>query len=311
MLAAGASCGSPKPASPTGPTPVVVSTEPTSTVTATAPPVVQTPEPTIEPDVVLIGAGDIARCDVPGWGGAVDTAQMLDALPGIVFTLGDNVYMHGTEEEFRTCYQPSWGRHKARTRPAPGNHDYGSSGARPYFDYFGANAGPSGLGYYTYTAGAWRIYSLNSEVAADERSAQFAWLRQELTASPSRCTMAYWHKPLVSSGRNGDNREMRPIWELLYQHGVELVLAGHDHSYERFAPQDDRLRPDPERGIRQIIAGTGGAAPYSFSTVRPNSEVRASVLGLLRLTLRSDGYSWEFLPSAGQAFRDDGSDRCH
>ncbi|MFN8059828.1 MAG: metallophosphoesterase [Vicinamibacterales bacterium] len=307
-------CGS---ASPTGPS----STDAVDTAiggssgvpVTTSPNDPMPPGGTSGPDVVLAGAGDIGMCGPagPAGSGAAATARLLDAIPGLVFTLGDNVYMKGTAQEFHDCYDATWGRHRSRTRPVPGNHDYETAGAEGYFGYFGGNAGPLGLGYYAYTAGAWRIYALNSEIATDTGSAQYAWLRQELTSSPSKCAMAYWHKPLVSSGRNGDNRHMLPLWTLLYHAGTELVLNGHDHGYERFAPQDDALRADFARGIRQIVAGTGGATPYEYMSTRPNSEVRGTGLGVLKLVLRAAAYDWEFVPADGTSLRDFGSDTCH
>ena len=207
-------------------------------------------------DEVLVGAGDIARC---GSAATAATARLLDRLPGSVFTLGDNAYPSGGEQDFSMCYEPTWGRHKARTRPAPGNHDYESAGAAPYFNYFGANAGPSGLGYYRYRLGAWQIYSLNSNIAMGPHSLQAQWLQRELAANPSTCTLAYWHHPLFSSGPHGDNLSTQALWRVLYQADVDVVVSAHDHLYERFAPQDPDGRLDLAGGIRQFTAGTGGA----------------------------------------------------
>jgi hypothetical protein len=232
-------------------------------------------------------------------------------MPGLVFTAGDNAYPHGSADDFRRCYDPTWGRHRTRTRPSPGNHDYESPGARPYYDYFGGAAGPHGLGYYSYGIGAWRAYSLNSNVSADPGSAQYAWLQAELASSPSRCSLAYWHHPVLSSGPNGDQRQMRAVWKLLHQHGVEVVIAGHDHLYERYSPMDGDLRADPSRGIRQFVVGTGGYELYPFTTIKPHSEARAAVLGVIRFTLRAGGYDWEFVPVPGEPFRDAGSGVCH
>lgn len=255
---------------------------------------------------VLVGAGDIAVC---GSTGTEETARLLDSLPGTVFTTGDNAYPSGTAQQFRDCYGPTWGRHKARTRPSPGNHDYESAGGAPYFDYFGPNAGPHGLGYYRYSLGGWQIYSLNSNIPMDASSPQIQWLRQELAANPSTCTLAYWHHPLFSSGPKGDHHGGHDVWRLLYEHDVDIVLAGHDHLYERFAPQDPNGHRDPDRGIRQFIAGTGGAPLDSPIRVHPNSEVRWSAYGVLHLVLRPDGYTWTFL-TAGGAPADTGAGRC-
>jgi 3',5'-cyclic AMP phosphodiesterase CpdA len=237
------------------------------------------------------------------------TARLLDVIQGTVFTAGDNAYPDGTEAEFAACYDPTWGRHKRRTRPSPGNHDYRTEGAAGYFAYFGANAGPPGLGYYSYRAGAWLVLSLNSAIRAHDGSAQLTWLRATLAEQPTRCALAYWHHPLFSSGPNGDHAFMRDMWRVLQEAGVEVAVTSHDHLYERFAPQDDRGRPDP-RGIRQFVVGTGGARLYEVHTIKANSEVRASAYGVLKLTLKADGYDWEFVPVEGESFRDFGTGQC-
>jgi hypothetical protein len=259
------------------------------------------------PAGVLVGAGDIGFCGTPG---AEATARVLDRLPGTVFTAGDNAYDAGTRAEFKNCYAPSWGRHLSRTRPVAGNHEYGS-GAGGYFEYFGASAGPSGAGYYTYTVGPWTVIALNSEIPSAPGSAQILWLRNELASRRSLCTAVIWHRPLFSSGRHGDNPDMRDVWRTLYEYDVDVVINGHDHSYERFAPQDPDGRFDPVRGIREFVVGTGGAPVYQFSNLRPNSEVRASVWGIASFTLSNGSYQWEFVPVEGEAFRDFGSGSCH
>jgi acid phosphatase type 7 len=259
------------------------------------------------PSGVLVGAGDIGFCGTPG---AEATARLLDQLPGAVFTAGDNAYVTGTRAEFQNCYAPSWGRHLSRTRPVAGNHEYGS-GAGGYFEYFGASAGPSGVGYYRYTVGPWSVIALNSETQSGPGSEQMLWLRNELSSRRALCTAVIWHRPLFSSGRHGDNPDMRDVWRTLYEYDVDVVINGHDHSYERFAPQDPDGRFDPVRGIREFVAGTGGAPLYEFSTVRPNSEVRASVWGLASFTLSNGSYQWEFVPVDGQSFRDSGVGSCH
>jgi len=255
----------------------------------------------------FVGAGDIATC---GRSSTEETARLLDIVPGTVFTTGDNVYPSGTEQQFRDCYEPTWGRHRHRTRPTPGNHDYETPGARDYFSYFGANAGPPGLGYYAYLLGEWAILALNSNVAADERSPQFAWLRGELQRR-TPCSLAYWHHPIVSEGPNGDTRHMRAIWRLLFDHGVDVVLTGHDHNYQRFAPLDAELRRDQARGIRQFVVGTGGASQYPFPSSSGATEARGAAWGVLKLTLAPERYDWEFLAIPGQAFHDAGSGVCH
>jgi hypothetical protein len=259
--------------------------------------------------VVLVGAGDIADCDTEA---DEATAALLDNIAGTVFTTGDNVYSSGTPEQFASCYAPSWGRHKARTRPAPGNHDYRTQKGAGYFAYFGINAGPPGRGYYSYDLGSWHIVSLNSNVSMKRGSAQERWLRADLAASTKRCTLAYWHHPRFSSGVHGNQKRTAPLWDALYAFGAEIVLGGHDHNYERFAPQNPDGDPDPERGIREFVVGTGGADPREFPATEPNSEVRDNTgHGVLRLTLREDGYAWEFIPVAGERFSDSGTGTCH
>jgi len=254
---------------------------------------------------VFVGAGDIAMCDR----NSEDTAKILDVTGGTVFTLGDNAYFQGTRQQFQDCYGPTWGRHKSRTRPVPGNHEYESPGATPYFEYFGANAGPSGLGYYSYEVGGWHVIALNSNIAVGAGSAQAAWLRSDLVANRAKCTLAYWHHPLFDSGPDGDSPSMREFWRILYDAGAEIVLNGHEHFYERFRPQDPDGVPDAARGIRQFIAGTGGAFLYKAVTVHANSETTISAFGVLKLTLSSDQYQWEFVPVSGLG--DSGIGQCH
>ena len=257
--------------------------------------------------VVLVGAGDIADCD------AEPTAALLDNIPGTVFTAGDNAYPDGSDSDYAQCYDPSWGRHKARTRPAPGNHDYNTSGASGYYGYFGSLAGQSGVGYYSYDLGAWHIVSLNSNVSMSPGSGQETWLRADLAASTKRCTIAYWHHPRFSSGSNhGSSTQSAGVFQALYDAGAEIVIVGHDHEYERFAPQTPNGASDPVAGIREFVVGTGGAGLYSFATPLPNSEVRdATSHGVLKLTLSDGSYAWEFIPVAGNSFTDSGSGTCH
>ena len=256
---------------------------------------------------VFVGAGDIANCDLLG--GAHATAALLDNIAGTVFTLGDHAYEQGTAEEFRRCYEPTWGRHKARTRPAPGNHDYLTRGGRPYFEYFGAAAGSDKRGYYSFDLGGWHIISLNSSLPS--LSAQAKWLREDLAAHPVDCVLAYWHVPVYSSGPHGPDPAMRGIWSILYKAGADVVLNGHDHIYERFAPQDDKGKPDAEHGIREFIAGTGGGGVYRTGKAAPNSEVHNNTTyGVLKLTLAPGRYAWEFVPIPGGRFRDEGAASC-
>ena len=267
----------------------------------------------IKPPEVLVGAGDIADCNTSG---REATARLLDGIPGTVVTLGDNAYESGAAVEFANCYDPAWGRFKARTRPSAGNHDYLTAGASAYFNYFGAAAGEPGKGYYSYDLGAWHIVVVNSNCASvggcDTGSAQEQWLRSDLAASGAMCTLAYWHHPLFTSSLRGGNDYMRPIWQALYDAGAEVVLNGHDHNYERFAAQDPNGSADPARGIREFVVGTGGRRHNTFFAPRPNSEVlNGDTFGVIKLTLHPTRYDWEFLPEAGRTFVDAGSDRCH
>jgi acid phosphatase type 7 len=263
---------------------------------------------------VLVGAGDIADC--ADLSGAEATAKLLDAIPGTVFTAGDNAYEGGTAEQFAKCYNPTWGRHKARTRPSVGNHEFHSGGATPYFDYFGANAGDPKKGYYSYDLGAWHIIVLNSECAevggCQAGSAEEKWLQSDLSSLTAACTLAYWHKPLFSSGaKHGDDPEMKAFWQDLYKAHITIVINGHDHDYERFAPQDPEGKPDPAKGIREFVVGTGGKNHRPFAKPETTSEVRnADTYGVLKLTLLPHGYGWEFIPEAGKTFRDSGTGSC-
>ena len=260
--------------------------------------------------VVLVGAGDIAECDSNG---DEQTAALLDKIPGTVFTAGDNAYHDGTASEFNSCYAPSWGRFLSRTRPAPGNHDYRSSKASPYFGYYGARAGEAGVGYYSYNLGAWHIVSLNSEIPMKPGSPQEQWLRADLAATKAKCTLAYWHSPRFSSGtEHGSDSSTQPLWQALYENGADVVIAGHEHNYERFAPQTPSGQADPDSGIREFVAGTGGADHYEFGPPIANSEVRnGDTWGVLKLTLAPGAYKWQFIPVAGKTFSDSGSARCH
>lgn len=310
----------PVPTSTASPTDVPTDTMvPSPSPTHTATPVVQSPTstPTSVGSAVLLAAGDIAGCSSSG---DEATAKLLDALGGTVATLGDNVYDSGTASEFSSCYAPNWGRHKARTYPAPGNHDYQTAGASGYYGYFGDAATPlepgcrSGCkGYYSYDLGAWHVIVINSNVDMTAGSAQLQWLRADLAAHPTTCTLAYWHHPRFSSGStHGSSTASQPIWQVLYDAGADLVLVGHDHTYERFAPQDAAGRADSQRGIREFVVGTGGRGHYSFGTIQPNSEVRnGDTFGVLKLTLTATGYSWEFVPEAGKTFSDSGNGSCH
>jgi hypothetical protein len=220
------------------------------------------------PPVTLLAAGDIAYCKAT-WPeqlfrlmggkkkfkrGASRTARLLDRLDGTIVVLGDLAYRDGSAEQFQNCYDPTWGRHKDRTFPVPGNHEYNSRKAKPYFAYWGPRAGRKKRGYYSFDLGAWHIIALNSNIKAGRRSKQMRWLRADLARTTARCILAYWHHPVFSSGGNGNLRKMRRAYRTLYEAGASVVLASHDHIYERFAPQDPAGRLDPERGIRSFVA---------------------------------------------------------
>ena len=304
-----ADSGDPEPKPPAA---AVTPSLPSSTTLGKAAP---SSGPSVVADPVLVGAGDIAGCTSPG---DEATARLLDSIPGTVFTAGDNAYPNGTASEFASCYGPSWGRHKDRTRPAPGNHDYETPEAGGYFAYFGAAAGPADRGYYSYDLGSWHVVALNSNCGAvggcHAGSPQEQWVRSDLAAAAAtQCTVAYWHHPRFTSGAVHPNATfMRPIFQALYDSGAEVVVSGHNHNYERFAPQDAQGARDDSRGIRQFVVGTGGISHYRFDAPKPNSEVRSSgVFGVLKLTLHTSSYDWGFVPAAGGGFRDSGSANCH
>jgi hypothetical protein len=253
--------------------------------------------------VVLVGAGDISTCSNNN---DEATAKLLDGISGTVFTAGDNVYPDGTNTQFTNCYKPTWGRHKSRTKPVPGNHDYNTSGASGYFQYFGVAS------YYAYNLGDWRIYALNSQIDVSSTSAQVRWLKNDLAANPKRCVLAYWHHPRWSSGsRHGSSSRYQTLWKTLHDAGAELVINGHEHNYERFKEMNaSGTAASP--GLRQIVAGTGGASLYSFGGALSTSQVRnSSTYGVLKLTLSSTSYAWRFVPVAGRTFTDSGTTNCH
>ena len=276
--------------------------------------------------VRVAAAGDIA-CDPAspqygnGLGSGLECRQratsdlLVGAAHEAVFVLGDIQYELGAGAAFDASYDATWGRVKSSTRPVPGNHEYGTAGAAGYFEYFGTAAGDPAKGYYSFEIGEWHIVALNSNCAevggCDAGSAQERWLRADLATHAARCTLAYWHHPRYSSGMHGSDRAYRAFWQALYDEGADVVLVGHDHDYERFAPQDATGRRDDERGIRQFVVGTGGRSMRRFSRVEPNSEARdASSFGILELVLGAAAYEWRFRAAVG-SFADAGSARCH
>jgi acid phosphatase type 7 len=246
---------------------------------------------------------------------AATSALALRLRPAAVALLGDTQYQVGALSAYRQSFAPTWGRLRPRLHPAVGNHEYLTADATDYFTYFGRSAGPRGRGYYSYNLGAWHLIVLNSNclfVSCRAGSPQERWLRADLAAHRNRCVLAYWHHPRFTSGFHGNTLAVAPLWNALYRAGADLVLTGHDHDYERFAPQTPSGRRDPVRGIREFVVGTGGVNHYRFVRLAPNSERRSSsTFGVLALTLRPGGYSWRFVPEPGALFTDAGSDTCH
>jgi acid phosphatase type 7 len=279
---------------------------------APARPPVVAPPPVSGDAAVLVGAGDIATCS----GGADDaTASLLDGIAGTVFAAGDDAYPHGRAKDFADCYGPTWGRHLGRTLPALGNHDYDADArAAPYFAYFGSHAGTPGDGWYAVGVGTWRVIVLNSNcerIECGPSSPEATWLASELAAHPAACIAAIWHHARFSSGEHRDDARTAGFWTQLQAAHAELVLVGHDHDYERFAPMLADGTPSPD-GMREFVVGTGGIDLRRIDSLRHGSEVRQDDShGVLRLALRPDGYDWAFIPIPGDTFTDAGSATCH
>jgi hypothetical protein len=236
---------------------------------------------------------------------------------GTVFTLGDNVYDNGTATEYANCYDPA-GTTQVAHKTESGNHEYNTANATGYYGYFGAAAGDPTKGYYSFDLGDWHVIVLNSNlscavISCAAGSPQEQWLRADLAANTKPCTLAYWHHPRFNSGAShGNDTDVAPFWDALYQYNADVILNGHEHVYERFAPQTPSAVADPARGIRQFTVGTGGRSHYTFGAIQPNSQVReGNTYGVLKLTLRSTGYDWQFVPVAGASFTDSGSGTCH
>jgi acid phosphatase type 7 len=263
----------------------------------------------------LVGAGDIAGCYYTA---DSKTAALLANIPGTVYTLGDNVYPEGTAKQFRNCYDPTWGKYKRRTKPTPGNHEYHTEDAKPYFNYFGARAGRPSQGYYSYDRGSWHIVALNSNCSevggCGLRSPQGRWLREDLATNPARCTLAYFHHPLYTSAFGAPSPEVSPFWKILYRRDADVILSGHAHRYERHAPQTPGGVRNRENGIRQFVVGTGGndGGDDSNPATAPNLQVlKTKTPGVLKLNLGAGTYHWKFVPIAGRTFTDSGDDECH
>ena len=285
------------------------------------------PGPAPKSDVVIAAAGDIA-CDpsglidrnigpLLGWCRMGDTARLIEThTVDAVLALGDEQYQNATTDSFAHGYALSWGKLEAITYPTPGNHEYYTPGAAGYFAYFGTRAGDPKTGYYSFSLGAWHIVSLNGNCdfvgGCDSGSAQERWLRADLARERSACVLAFWHQPRFSSGGHHSDVRYTAFWSDLYAAGADVVLAGHDHDYERFAPQTADGRLDRKRGIREFVVGTGGKSHDFFSWTAANSEVRDwSTYGILFMDLRASSYDWQFTPIAGARFSDRGSGVCH
>ena len=300
----------------------------TSVPTFTASPIpspTQTVPPITTGDPVIAAAGDIA-CDPSdgsfngGNGTASNCRQkavsdlFVNKNFSAVLTLGDTQYEDGSLTKYQQSFDPSWGRAKNIIRPAVGNHEYLTAGASGYYSYFGAAAGDKTKGYYSYDIGAWHIIALNSNCSqvggCGAGSPQEQWLKSDLAAHPTMCTLAYWHHPRFSGGEHGSSTSYDAFWKDLYAASAEIVLSGHDHDYERFAPQNPSGTADPN-GIQQFVVGTGGKNHYTFTTTLPNSLVRnADTYGILKLTLHAASYDWQFIPEAGKTFTDSGTRNC-
>ncbi|MGH7583290.1 MAG: metallophosphoesterase family protein [Gemmatimonadales bacterium] len=277
---------------------------------------------------VMIGVGDIAVCGTNGDEGTariVDSVLRADSVAKVkdaVFTLGDNAYPDGSASDFALCFTPSWGDSTKRImkeiHPAIGNHEHVQSvGASPYFQYFGSKAGDPKKGYYSYDVGDWHVIVLNSELIANpaftgaEQTAQEDWLRNDLKGSTKKCTMAIWHNPRFSSGWHHTDPRFQPLWQILYDADVDLILNGHDHDYERFRPQNPSGVADSVKGITEIVAGTGGGDLRGFETIVPNSVTRIEGRwGVLKLTLGKDQWRSVFIEVGGRLWDESGG-TCH
>ncbi|MBB2911412.1 hypothetical protein FHS43_002677 [Streptosporangium becharense] len=250
---------------------------------------------------VVVAAGDIATtCEGEKCAHRRTSDRVLAIDPAVVLALGDNQYENGTYEEYSKHYDPTWGRFKAKTKPTPGNHEYGlGDGAAGYFEYFGSAAGSPAKSWYSFDLGDWHIISLNSETSRSAGSTQVTWLKDDLSRNTKPCVLAFWHRPMFSSGSaHGNFPNMRPFWDALYDARADLVLGGHDHHYERFAKQN----PDAQKsssGIREFVVGTGGASTKPAGTMRANSEKFLQKHGVLKLTLAANSYSWQFVQDDG------------
>ena len=301
------------------------------------PPVQTTPAPADAPAElvaltgasVLIGTGDIARCDGNGdelTARIVDSVLRADSAAKVhdeVFTLGDNAYPDGSARDYRECFGRSWGDSTRlimrNIRPTPGNHEHLSNMAAPYYEYFGKAAGSPRKGYYGYDIGEWRAIALNSEIVVnsaftnDERKEQEDWLKKEIADNPKKCVLAYWHHPRFSSGWHGTELRLMPIWQILYEGGVDLILNGHEHNYERYLPQDPMGVVDSAKGMTQIIVGTGGGDLRGFGSSTPGKNSAYQIqghFGVLKITLGAEEWQSVFIDTNGRTWDAVGG-RCH
>jgi len=265
--------------------------------------------------VVVAGAGDI--CDTSG-NACQGTSDLIVSInPTAVFTAGDNAYNSGTLSEYNSRYAPTWGRFKALTSPSPGNHDYSTTGAKGYFDYFngsGNQTGPAGdrsKGYYSWDVGDWHFVALNTMSGGTVAQAQIDWLKSDLAANTKPCTAAYFHHPLLSRGSYSGYSQVKPFWDALYAAKADLVLVGHDHNYQRYGKMDPNKAAASD-GIRQVLVGTGGRAFYGISGSHALLEAsNDSTFGVLKLTLTATGYTGDFVPRAGSSYTDHFTGTCN
>lgn len=309
-------CGGSAPAAPVAPSAGLFPATPVQS----GPPAQPTPAATpSDRPVRVVVAADLA-CSTPEPTPEdcqqLATAEVAESLhPDAVLLAGDLQYDHAGADEFARSYDPSWGRFKAITHPAPGNHEYDTEGAAPYFDYFGDAAGPRDKGWYSFDLGAWHVIALNSNCreigGCGEDSAQLAWLREDLARHPARCVLAYWHHPRWSHSKHGDNDEVASFVQTLYDAGAEVVFNGHDHNYQRFQPRTPDGEPDQARGLREFVVGMGGRDRYRIDSEEGEDAATDASFGVLEVTLRSDRYDWRYVPAAGGTDADQGSAACH
>jgi hypothetical protein len=309
-LLAVAACDGSDPAQVVVSSPAPFRTAATATATTATATAATATAATAAGDPTVVAAGDISGKRIAGQKDTSDLVLRLD--PTLVLTLGDQQYNDGALADYRAYYDPTWGRFKAKTRPSPGNHDYGPTGADGYFAYFGTAAKPQGYSYYSFDIGGWHVVSLDSNIARDPGSAQLEWLRADLAATSKRCVLAYWHAPRFSSGsHHGNDSSVSGFWKDLYTNRADLVLNGHEHNYERFGPQNPQAVADTQ-GPREFVVGTGGNGLYPFGSAEPNSQTRlASTFGVLLLVLHPTSYEWKYVAVSGQVLDRGGPEACH